>query len=64
MTSYSVRRADADPVPEHAELVGSGKPAANRSTWHWIGILLLLVLLSEEVAYAFNLVTPACLRWR
>ncbi|YCN57360.1 MFS transporter [Rhodococcus erythropolis] len=31
----------------------------NRSTAGWVGILLILCLLSEEVAYAFNLVTPA-----
>ncbi|MEU1520972.1 MFS transporter [Nocardia rhamnosiphila] len=30
-----------------------------RSTAGWIGVLVILVLLSEEVAYAFNLVTPA-----
>ncbi|MFF2027104.1 MFS transporter [Streptomyces sp. NPDC058171] len=31
----------------------------HRSTAGWIGVLVILVLLSEEVAYAFNLVTPA-----
>ena len=35
----------------------SAAPA--KSTGYWVGVLLLLVLLSEEVAYAFNLVTPA-----
>lgn len=30
-----------------------------RSTTHWVLVLLVLILLSEEVAYAFNLVTPA-----
>ena len=29
------------------------------STAYWLGVLLILILLSEEVAYAFNLVTPA-----
>ena len=33
--------------------------APAKSTGYWVGVLLLLVLLSEEVAYAFNLVTPA-----
>ncbi len=42
--------------PEHAELVGE---TTQRSTRYWIGVLLLLVLLSEEAAYAFSLVTPA-----
>ncbi|MDF3313274.1 MFS transporter [Rhodococcus sp. T2V] len=32
---------------------------SQKSTAGWIGVLLILVLLSEEVAYAFNLVTPA-----
>jgi hypothetical protein len=35
------------------------QPGSRGSTWYWIGVLLILVLLSEEVAYAFNLVTPA-----
>ncbi|WP_084022554.1 MFS transporter [Amycolatopsis thermoflava] len=30
-----------------------------RSTGYWIGVLLVLTLLSEETAYAYNLVTPA-----
>lgn len=47
-------------------LSGSGLDAATdvqtappRSTGYWLLVLLVLVLLSEEVAYAFNLVTPA-----
>ncbi|MFC5950471.1 MFS transporter [Pseudonocardia lutea] len=43
--------------------VGGGTVTANavpeRPLAYWIGVLLVLVLLSEEVAYAFNLVTPA-----
>lgn len=41
------------------DVLGGARHGAGRSTWSWIGVLLLLVLLSEEVAYAFNLVTPA-----
>lgn len=33
--------------------------AAPRSTAYWIFVLLVLALLSEETAYAYNLVTPA-----
>ncbi len=39
--------------------VDVSNPVPERSIIAWLGILLILVLLSEEVAYAFNLVTPA-----
>src|SRR3712207_2058029 len=50
------------PVPAGSELEGaasSTRTAPPRSTGYWLFVLLILVLLSEEVAYAFNLVTPA-----
>jgi MFS family permease len=49
----------AKPNLEHADVVGDATALRTRSTLYWVGVLLLLVLLSEEVAYAFNLVTPA-----
>lgn len=49
--------APTSPPPIDPTLSPEG--VGNRSTAAWIGILLILVLLSEEVAYAFNLVTPA-----
>lgn len=42
--------------PAVASPEGEGK---QRSTRYWIGVLLVLTLLSEETAYAYNLVTPA-----
>jgi MFS family permease len=47
-----------EPGSEVADLPGvqQDKP---RSTAYWIGVLVVLLLLSEEVAYAFNLVIPA-----
>lgn len=47
-----------EPGSEVADLPGvrQDKP---RSTGYWIGVLAVLVLLSEEVAYAFSLVIPA-----
>ncbi|WP_415977149.1 MFS transporter [Rhodococcus sp. 077-4] len=44
---------------DSTEIRLSDNGVGNRSTLGWIGVLLILVLLSEEVAYAFNLVTPA-----
>jgi MFS family permease len=43
---------------EAADIAGAER-AKPRSTIYWVGVLIILLLLSEEVAYAFNLVTPA-----
>jgi len=50
---------NAPPPPSHGVIANESLPSSRRSMWYWIGVLLILVLLSEEVAYAFNLVTPA-----
>ncbi len=50
---------NGQPPPGHAGIMTQSLPGSRRSMWYWIGVLLVLVLLSEEVAYAFNLVTPA-----
>ncbi|WP_280194483.1 MFS transporter [Nocardia farcinica] len=49
----------ASPSPLDTTEHSAGNGTSRRSTARWIGILVILVLLSEEVAYAFNLVTPA-----
>lgn len=48
----------ADP-PEQGGAVEAASGSGRRSTGYWILVLLVLTLLSEETAYAFNLVTPA-----
>ncbi|WP_347352785.1 MFS transporter [Intrasporangium sp.] len=45
------------PVDVHAH--GDSPVRPGRSTRYWILVIFVLVVLSEEVAYAFNLVTPA-----
>ncbi|MEI4273168.1 MFS transporter [Klenkia sp. LSe6-5] len=52
-----VGRPEAGTVVDAA--TGEAPPTPARSTGYWIGVLVILALLSEEVAYAFNLVTPA-----
>jgi MFS family permease len=47
------------PVAAGSEFEGAARSAAPRSLAYWLFVLLIIVLLSEEVAYAFNLVTPA-----
>lgn len=42
-----------------ADVVENQSPEPPRSTGYWVVVLVILALLSEEVAYAFNLVTPA-----
>ena len=46
-------------VAAGSEFEGAARSAAPRSLAYWLFVLLIIVLLSEEVAYAFNLVTPA-----
>ncbi|MEV0354824.1 MFS transporter [Nocardia sp. NPDC050697] len=50
---------DGTAPPEPGDLTDGTTAVKPRSTAGWLGVLLILVLLSEEVAYAFNLVTPA-----
>ena len=53
-------RQGAAPIPPAGEDYSrDADGVAHKSTAGWIGVLIVLVLLSEEVAYAFNLVTPA-----
>ena len=47
------------PRTKAADVVENQSPAPTRSTGYWVVVLVILALLSEEVAYAFNLVTPA-----
>lgn len=55
-TPHDTAPAGSSPTaPSHTDsLVRPG-----RSLGYWMLVLLVLILLSEEVAYAFNLVTPA-----
>ncbi|MFD2469049.1 MFS transporter [Amycolatopsis silviterrae] len=44
---------------QHPDVLAPSEGGKRRSTRYWIGVLLVLTLLSEETAYAYNLVTPA-----
>lgn len=45
---------------EQGQVAAPGAPASpERSTGHWVGILLILLLLTEQAALAFALFTPA-----
>lgn len=48
-----------DPPEQGGAVQEAAGGPERRSTGYWIFVLLVLVLLSEETAYAFNLVTPA-----
>ena len=54
---YEIQGA-VEPGSEIADVPGAEQDKP-RSTGYWIGVLVVLLLLSEEVAYAFNLVIPA-----